>query len=182
MSATKKSFNENGRIKPLNALAKALNGLDRTTSFLLDAGDRPFFEMWFINSLNSQAKLNNVDAPTAEMIEIARNDALTRTWQDNNKFTRFVSGIKKGLNVVNIRGYGLGDVFIKFVKTPANLTKAVVDFSPVGLVKSLSVDAVKFKNAVETGQATSQMQRDFVKKSWQRHYWFTINAVSLSLG
>lgn len=158
-----KAFNEMHKFKPLNALTKALNGLDRTTSFLLDAGDRPFFEMWFINSLNNQVRLNNAKAATPEMIEIARQDALTRTWQDNNKLTRGLSEFKRILNHANIKGYGLGDVFIKFVKTPANLTKAIVDFSPVGLVKTLAVDCVKFKNAVQTGQATPQMQRNLVR-------------------
>jgi hypothetical protein len=160
-----KSFSESHKFKPLNALSKALNALDRTTTFLLDAGDRPFLEMWFINSLNNQMRLNNVTTPTAEMIEIARQDALSRTWQDTNNYTRSVSAIKKAMNHIRIPGlnYGLGDIVIKFVKTPANLTKAIVDFSPVGLVKALSVEAARFTNAVKTGQVTPQMQRDFVR-------------------
>ena len=38
------SFNNDTR------LGRALNGLDRITSFALDMGDRPFFEMWFVRS------------------------------------------------------------------------------------------------------------------------------------
>ena len=73
-------------------------------------------------------KLNNKAEPTAEMIEIATRDALERTWQDNNAFVDFASNVRRGLNKLNIKGYGLGDMIVPFIKTPANLTKAIVDF------------------------------------------------------
>ena len=47
-------------------------------------------------------RLNNVTAPTAEMIEIARQDALSRTWQDTNNYTRSVSAIKESMNHIRI--------------------------------------------------------------------------------
>lgn len=145
-----------------NKLSRSLNALDRVTSFLLDAGDRPFYEMWFLNSLNNQMELNHTAQPTAEMVDIAAQEALERTWQDSNTFTKSVQGVRKFLNMVNVGGYGLGDMMMPFVKTPANLTKAMVEFSPVGLVKGISVDALRFKNAVETGTATPAMQKQFV--------------------
>lgn len=159
-----KSFNEHhsGAAGVLNPMSKALNALDRTTSFLLEAGDRGFFEMWFMNSLKNQMKLNGVKTPTAEMVEVARQDALSRTWQDTNGYTKFVSGVKKALNSVQVGGYGLGDVFIKFTKTPANLTKALVDYSPVGLTKAIAADGRRFYQAATRGEATPQLQRRFV--------------------
>lgn len=159
-----KSFNEHhsGAAGVLNPMSKALNALDRTTSFLLEAGDRGFFEMWFMNSLKNQMKLNGVKTPTAEMVEVARQDALSRTWQDTNGYTKFVSGVKKTLNSVQVGGYGLGDVFIKFTKTPANLTKALVDYSPVGLTKAIAADGRRFYQAATRGEATPQLQRRFV--------------------
>ena len=167
-----KSFNEQhvGKLADArNKLNKALNTLDNLTSFCLEIGDRPFFEMWFINSLNGQMKANKVTEPTAEMIEIATQEALERTWQDNNSFTRSVTGIKNFLNKItgdkfyNTFGYGAGDLFIKFAKTPANLTKAIVEFSPVGLAKALSLDAIHFANDVRKGQATAMNQRNLVE-------------------
>lgn len=159
-----KSFNEyhTGKAQLLNPLSKALNALDRTTSFLLEAGDRGFFEMWFMNSLNNQMRLNDVQTPTPEMIDVARQDALARTWQNTNGYTKFVSGIKKAFNSVNVGGYGLGDIFIKFTKTPANLTKALVDYSPAGVVKAIASDGKRFYQAVTRGQATPKLQRAFV--------------------
>lgn len=151
-----KNFNNKG-------LGKALNRVDNLLSFMLDAGDRGFYEATFTNSINNQLVLNNTTEVTQEMIDIATTEALQRTWQDNNNYTKAVLGIRKILNNVNVKGYGLGDVLIPFAKTPANLTKAIVDYSPVGLVKTLTSDAIKLKNSFENGQYTPQLQHQFVQ-------------------
>lgn len=151
-----RNFNNKG-------LGKALNRVDNLLSFMLDAGDRGFYEATFTNSINNQLVLNNTTEVTQEMIDIATSEALQRTWQDNNNYTKAVLGIRKILNNVNIKGYGLGDVLIPFAKTPANLTKAIVDCSPVGLVKTLGSDAIKLKNSLENGQYTPQLQHQFVQ-------------------
>lgn len=151
-----KSFNNRG-------VGKALNRVDSLLSFMLDAGDRGFYEATFTNSINNQMILNDVTAPTQEMIDIATNEALQRTWQDNNNYTKSVLTIRNILNSVNIKGYGLGDVIIPFAKTPANLTKAIVDYSPVGLVKTLTLDAKKIKNSLQNGQYSPQLQHQFVQ-------------------
>lgn len=151
-----KSFKDEG-------IGKALNAVDSALSFVLDAGDRGFYEATFINSINNQMVLNNVTEPTLDMIEIATNEALQRTWQDNNNYTEAVLKIRNILNMANIKGYGLGDVIIPFAKTPANLTKAIVDYSPVGLVKAITLDAKTFKNSLENGQYTPQLQHKLVQ-------------------
>ena len=169
-----KSFNENHKIansnnkvisltgKGLNECAKVLNALDRFTLFCPEMGNRPFYEMWFINSLNNQIKLNKVSEATPEMIALASAEALQRTWQDSNKVVKAVSSVKSSLNMLNINGYGLGDVLIKFTKTPANLTKAIFDFSPAGVIKGISYDAWKLRNALQKGEYTPQLQKNFV--------------------
>lgn len=162
-----KNFNEHhdGKFaKQLNAVAKKLNEIDNFTSFCLEAGDRPFFEMWMNNSLNNQLRLNNVTVPTPDMLDIARTEALQRTWQDNNKFTRSVSKIKDVFNGAHLPGtsYGLGDFIYKFVKTPANLAKAIVEFSPAGFAFA----GAKFHDmeiAMGKGKFTPQMQKEFVR-------------------
>lgn len=151
-----KSFNNNTK------LGKALNQTDHLLSFMLDAGDRPFYEATFTNSINNQKILNNTDVVTQDMIDIATTEALQRTWQDNNAYTKFVLETRKGINKLNVNGYGLGDVLIPFAKTPANLTKAIVDYSPVGIINVIT-DGVKLKNAFETNQFTPKMQHKFVQ-------------------
>ena len=151
-----KSFKNRG-------LGKVLNKVDHLLNFMLDAGDRPFYEATFTNSINNQLVLNNTDIVTQDMIDIATNEALSRTWQDNNAYTKAVLGIRNDLNkLINIRGYGLGDVFIPFAKTPANLTKAIVDYSPVGLVNSI-VEGNKVRKAINRGDLTVQQQHKFVQ-------------------
>lgn len=165
-----KSFNENHKIEALNSLAKTFNSLDRFTSFLLEAGDRPFYEMWFTNSLNAQLKLNGVTEPTSAMLEIAANEALARTWQDDNGWTRSATTIKNALNTFpinlstffpNLPNYGLGDLILKFTKTPANLAKALVDFSPLGAVEA-AANAYKFHNSLKQGKYDAKAQYEFV--------------------
>lgn len=162
-----KSFNENHKgvlAEQLNLVAKALNTLDNFTSFCLEAGDRPFFEMWFVNSLNNQMRLNNVDVPTPAMMEIARLEAEQRTWQDNNTVSRSMSQLKRTLNKGHLPGssYGFGDFVLKFVKTPANIAKAMVEFSPIGLATAGS-KAVNFKNALSRGEFDAAMQKEVVR-------------------
>ena len=161
-----KAFNENHKLKALNYVAKFCNKMDNFTSFCLELGDRPFFEMWFNNSLNNQMRLNNVEMPTPEMLEIAKEEAQQRTWQDNNKVTRGVQKLKEIMNLVHFPGvsYGLGDFVLKFTKTPANIGKAMVEFSPVGLALAAS-KARQLHNALETGNFTPKLQKELVKST-----------------
>lgn len=161
-----KSFNENHKgilSKPRNAISKGFNRLDSLLSFVLDAGDRGFYEASFVNSINNQMTLNKTNEVTQDMIDVATNEALSRTWQDNNNYTKFVLDIRRGMNKVSAKGYGLGDVLIPFAKTPANLTKAIVDYSPVGLLKTLASDARKLSNNIKTGTVTTEQQHRFVQ-------------------
>ena len=150
-----KSFNDNKR------LGKALNKIDALTNFSLDVGDRPFFKAEFMNELENLMKLNNVSEPTVDMIETATTVAEQRTWQDSNKYSDTVLNIRKGLNGINIGGVGFGDIVIPFAKTPANLTKAIVDYSPLGVVNAI-VDANKLNKATSKGQNTAIMQKKLV--------------------
>ena len=151
-----KSFNDNTMI------GKSLNRVDSLLSFMLDAGDRMFYEGSFVNSINNQMVLNNTDTVTQDMIDIATQEALSRTWQDNNKYTQFVLSVRRMMNNINVKGYGLGDVLIPFAKTPANLTKALVDYSPAGMVTTL-IKGYDLKKSINNGQYTAQIQHEFAQ-------------------
>jgi len=151
-----KSFNDNSTI------GKQLNNVDRLLSFMLDAGDRGFYEASFTNSINNQMILNNTTEITQDMIDIATSEALSRTWQDNNNYTKFVLQTRNALNKINIKGYGLGDVLIPFAKTPANLTKAIIDYSPVGMINAIN-SGRNLKNSISNGQYNAKMQHQFVQ-------------------
>jgi hypothetical protein len=53
-----------------------------------------------------------------------------------------------------------------FVKTPANLTKAVVDFSPLGAINA-ALKTSQFNKDIGKGQATMAQQREVVK-AWSQ--------------
>ena len=157
-----KSTQMEGKSFKNKGLGKVLNKIDSILNFALDAGDRPFYEATFTNSINNQLVLNNTDVVTQDMIDIATNEALSRTWQDNNNYTKFVLSTRNALNKVNVKGYGLGDILIPFAKTPANLTKAIVDYSPIGLVNTL-VEGNNVRKAIGRGDLTAQQQHKFVQ-------------------
>ena len=155
---------EGSPFKGNNIVSKVFDALDRTTGFLLDAGDRPFYEAYFADVLNQQMKANGISEPTEDMITVADMVALERTWQDSNTYTEVFNRFKRVLNAVHIPkvGYGLGDAIMPFVKTPANLLRATIQYSPAGLAKSVVYDLTQFKSAVKNGTATPQMQRRLV--------------------
>lgn len=155
-----KSFNDK------TIIGKNLNRTESLLNYVMDVGDRVFSEASFENSLQNQMVLNKTTEITQEMIDIAHQEALSRTWNDNNDYTRFVLGVRKGLNNLGgnakIFGYGLGDVLIPFAKTPANLTKAIVDYSPAGLVNTIT-SGINLKKSLSNGQYTAKMQHEFVQ-------------------
>ena len=154
--SNQKSFSEK------NLIGKSLNRTEALLNYVMDVGDRVFSEAAFENSLQNQMTLNNTTEVTQEMIDIAHTEALQRTWNDNNNYTKFVLDVRRGLNKIKVAGYGLGDVLIPFAKTPANLTKAIVDYSPAGLVSTIT-KGINLKNSLSNGQYTAKMQHQFVQ-------------------
>lgn len=152
---------------------KTLNSIDRLNSFLLDAGDRPFYQAWYNNALHNLMKENNVTKPTKEMIEIAEQEALERTWQDKNKFTESVFTIRKTLNNITdklsykVIGHdapvGLGDMIMAFTQTPANLAKAMIEYNPLSVL-TIYGDVTNFNNKVKEGTVTIKDQKKLVNK------------------
>jgi len=76
-----------------------------------------------------------LEEPTPAMREIAHHDGLFRTFQDDNVTAAAFVGIKKTLNLQ--KDFGIGDVTIKYPKTPANLLNRGLVYSPGGFVKLL---------------------------------------------
>ena len=150
-----------GAAKVLNPVAKGLNKVNKILSNVMSGGDRVFYQGIYENSLQNQMKLNKVEVPTQEMIDIAEQEALQRTWNDSNEYTKAVLQIRNAMNKINVKGYGLGDVLVPFAKTPANLTKAIVDYSPLGLTRTILSDGRKLKNSLQNGQYNAQLQHKF---------------------
>jgi len=162
MEGNRMEIGEGKSFSDKTIVGRGLNRVESILNYAMDLGDRVFSEGWFENSLQNQMELNGVDTPTQEMIDIANQEALQRTWNDNNNYTKFVLDIRRALNSIGGNNYGLGDVLIPFAKTPANLTKAIVDYSPAGMVNAL-LQYRSLNKAIGRGDVTSQQQHQFVQ-------------------
>jgi hypothetical protein len=145
-------------------MGRVLNALDSWTGYALETGDRPAYEGWFLNSINNQIALNKVTTPTPEMVEVATLEALQRTWQDTNAATKAAKQIQKTFNMIGTKDgeFGLGNMLVAFTKTPANLAKAIFDYSPAAMVKVLTRDAQNLNYAISKGENVAVMQKKFV--------------------
>ncbi len=76
------------------------------------------------------------------------------TFQDDSVLSRAAVAIKKGLNYPtkaigdalvkagmpeswNPSGFGLGDIVLKYAKTPANVVMRAIDYSPIGILRGI---------------------------------------------
>lgn len=116
-----------------------LGTLEKIMNIELKAPDRAFYRAAFDESLQNQIRLNQInktDVPMEQMIELAHKDGLYRTFQDESAVSRMFSGLKKALNLN--REFGLGDVVLKYPKTPGNLIQRGIDYSPAGFINTVS--------------------------------------------
>jgi len=112
-----------------------LNKLEKVMNIELRAPDRAAYEAAFQGSLDNQMRATGVAKATEDMLVIAHADALYRTFQDNSFLARLFSGGKKLLNAN--QDFGVGDLILKYPKTPANILSRGLDYSPVGFVKGI---------------------------------------------
>lgn len=140
----------NGKMQKLvdaldeNMTGSTLENLKRLDYWLLGAvEDDPFVKKNFSNRLASYMKAQNItnaaDVPN-EAIQIAYQEALKATFKDDNYMTKAFKGIKDSTGK-------FGEVLLPFVKTPANIAKRGIEYSPVGFIETLKT--AKGKDAKE---------------------------------
>jgi len=143
---TWKNAGENAKIGLNNGLAF----LEKAVGASLRLVDRTIYEATYRSSLFEQAqaaKLNGKPLRLTEpMIENAKLEALVATFQDDSMAARAMQKIKKGLNVVGFEnGWGLGDLILKFPKTPANLLMSAVRYSPLEAINTAGMIATSIR-------------------------------------
>jgi hypothetical protein len=116
---------------------KILKGLDELTTTGLRYGDDPFYQANFDDVLRREMKLKNVTEPDAEMLAKADQVAKERTFQDTNKITKLFATFQRALNFVGTKEFGLGNIVMPFVKTPANILARALEYSPLELSKTI---------------------------------------------
>ena len=130
--------------------------LERALGVVLKGPDRAFYQATYDSSLANQlrafAKTNKIKATDMDdllskiplkkldsMKEAAHYDGLYRTFQDPSKLADALQMVKSGLNKIGTPDgrFGMGDVIIKFPRTPANLINRGLAYSPAGFLKTV---------------------------------------------
>ena len=151
---------------------KILEAARKGNSNLLDAEDAWFCKPAYANALAKWYKANGIIAeqlntgkvPESTIIKaqtVAIKEAQKATYRDTNRFSAMVSRLGK---VDNKIASALIEGVLPFKKTPANILVRAVEYSPVGLIKSLAVDTKKVKayvnGDVENGMSPAQFIDD----------------------
>lgn len=124
--------------------------LNKLLNYELAVPDKVFYQSAYDDSLRMQMKAAKVKEATDAMKEIAHGDALYRTLQDENYLSKAFVGLKRVLN--GGKSFGLGDVVLKFPRTPANILKRGIEYSPLGFVET----AFKLASDLRAGRMFNQ--------------------------
>ena len=111
------------------------SALEKLLNLELRAPDRAFYQAAYDGSLYQQMKAAKVSSPTDSMIERAHYEALYRTFQDDNIVSYLFTRLKRALNVG--QDFGIGDLVLKYPRTPANLLSRGIEYSPAGVIHVL---------------------------------------------
>ena len=146
-----------------NVLDKAAKG----NSALLDAEDNFFIKQNYTNALSKYMKANKYtpeylkSAEGSEALSKAQDYALKQameaTFHDDNVIATKLN------KLINVNGFTkfLGEAFIPYRKTPLNIARRAVEYSPVGLAKGTGDLAKSTKNwgSSETTNAIDELAK-----------------------
>ncbi len=124
-------------INPAVFKNKVMQRIEKTLGHSLSDMDKAYSTAQFDETLDSLMRANNVTKPTQEMLDIAEQEALYATFQHDSFIARSLMGAKQWLNKAQVKGFGLGDVVVRYPKTPGNLVAVGMDYSPYGFLKGL---------------------------------------------
>ena len=117
--------------KPMQALETALDIGLRTP-------DRAFYEATFAESVDNIMRARGLTKPTQEVLEQAEQEALEAVFQNKSALSNAALRTRKALNTLGTKDFGFGDVLIPYAQTPANLAQQGINYSPLGLAKSVA--------------------------------------------
>jgi hypothetical protein len=147
---------------------KVLNAIERLLGYELKTPDQIAKGAVQISEVIKQLELQDVDVTGKsveelfaladnETLQIAEQQALYNTFQDDGLIAGLMTSAKSTLNKVGISSgdFGLGDLLIKYTRVPGNLIQRSIDYTPLGALKLL-----KF---IGTDGLTRTQQREIAK-------------------
>ena len=141
---------------------RALEAYRKASGYALDKEDVWFSKPHYALAFAQYAQANGITADqirSGKGLEGAREYALKEaqkaTYRDTNAFSQAVSrlgrGNKSSQNAFEKGISTLAEGILPFRKTPANILARGVEYSPLGLLKSLTYDIAKVKQGKMTG-------------------------------
>lgn len=144
--------------------AKPLEAMRRANSAALDAEDMWFSRPAYAEALAEYLKANDIstsdflsetfDAERKQAAqEFAIREAQQATYRDMNAFSEFVTRAGRLQRSENKTDRAIGylvEGVLPFKKTPANIAVRAVEYSPVGLAKSLTYDLAQVRRGNKT--------------------------------
>lgn len=127
--------------------------VEQALGISLRVPDRFFHDTVFMRELVSEARVDAMNKkipkaerkkfiedflenPPEEALERAEARGLYATFQDDSVLSDLLVGLKRELN--RHLDWGVGDLLLKFAKTPANLVNRQLAYSPIGLLNVLA--------------------------------------------
>jgi hypothetical protein len=145
--------------------------LEDTLGAALSIADRGFYEAAFRASLDNRMRTaasngTPLAAPTPDMIAEARMDASRAVYQDDNRASRTLGGLRKILNEwTGSPRWGLGSMLLKFTQVPGSILMRGIEFSPLGFIRNayqLLAPALSSRVAFDQKAFTEQFSRALV--------------------
>ena len=165
------------KIFPFKTLEKA-----RKFNFnALEAEDRIFLKRYYVSALAGYMTANQID-PNAfvsqQILERARNYAIQEAQKATYRDASKVAGMLQHLSKTNSALGLLVEGVLPFKKTPVNILKRGVEYSPAGLLYSLTMGGKK----VKTGKITAAEYIDSIASGLSGTVLFALGALLQSLG
>lgn len=153
-----------------------LTYMEKTLGAALKSFDTAAYMRAFNNTLGEQATLRAINegkAGNKELIEkyireaddnvlkIANEYGKYVTFQDNNIASKGLVALKKGLNFN--KEFGIGDLILKYPKTPGAILMRALEYSPAGFLRSAAILARPiFKKEPNTAEVTQALSRAMI--------------------
>lgn len=156
-----------GTLHKLNSLmntddAGLMETLRHATYWLLEYGDNIFVKQNFISRLGSymQAKgitdINTMsEEDMAAAIEVAYREALRATFKDDTALSKWMASIK---HTGNPYIDAMMEMIMPFTKTPANIAMRGIDYSPIGLINTIT----KAKKGADASEVIDELSKNLL--------------------
>ena len=141
------------------AAAGFFNRIDDAIGFALSAGDAWALVGSYESAKQQMMRANGLSEPTAEIIDAAWAVAYRRTFRDSNAATRAMESVRNGLKLP-------GDIVAPYVRTPTNVVKVGLEYSPLGVVEAVGkafFGKSSLKALLEQGESTLSLQREIAE-------------------